>query len=112
MELSIYSVICNPRVTIKAYDLNQKFQKLVLDVHPMANKPMIAEALKKLFNVEAEEIRTIVVKGKRRRVGRHIVVGKKRKKAIVTLKKGQDLQMGVQAPAVYTGGSEEARTEA
>lgn len=93
MDLSIYNIIRGPRVSTKAYQLNQKMQQLVLDVHPQANKARIAEALKKLFNVEADAIRVIVSKGKRRRVGRHISVGKTRKKAIVTLKKGQSVDL-------------------
>ncbi len=105
MDLTLYDIIKGPRITEKAYRLNQKVKKLVLEVHPRANKPLIAEALKKLFNVEAEKIGIVVVKGKRRRAGRtrFFSVGKTRKKAIITLKKGQEVDlMGlteVQAPA-------------
>lgn len=60
----------------------------MLEVHVQANKPMVAEALKKLFNVETENIRIVLAKGKRRRAGRHSVYGKNRKKAIITLKSG------------------------
>lgn len=93
MDLSIYNIIRGPRVSTKAYQLNQKMQQLVLDVHPQANKARIVEALKKLFNVEAESVRVIISKGKRRRVGRHLTVGKLKKKAIVTLKKGQSIDL-------------------
>lgn len=93
MELDLYSVIMRPRVTSKAYTLNQKLSQLVLEVHPEANKPMVVEALKKLFNVEVESVRIVVAKGKRRRAGRHTVVGKLRKKAIVSLKKGMNIDL-------------------
>lgn len=102
--MTLYDIIKGPRITEKAYRLNQQGRKLVLEVHPKANKPLIAEALKRLFNVEAEKIGVVVVKGKRRRVGRFFTTGKTRKKAIVTLKQGQQVDiMGfteAQVPAV------------
>lgn len=93
MDLTIYDIIKGPRITTKVYRLNKELQQLVLEVHPQANKPMIAEALKKLFNVDSEKIRIIVSKGKRRLVKRQPVIGKKRKKAIITLKEGQSVDM-------------------
>lgn len=89
MDLNLYDVIAKPRATSKVYRLNRKLQQIVLEVHPQANKPMIKEALKKLFNIEAEKVRTIMAKGKVRRSGRHQFQDKSRKKAIITLKKGQ-----------------------
>ena len=89
MDLTIYDIIKGPRITEKAYRLNQTTGKLVLEVHPQANKPLIAQALKKLFNVEAEKIGIVISKGKKRRVGRYFTEGKTRKKAMITLKKGQ-----------------------
>ncbi len=89
MDLNLYDVIVRPRATSKVYGLNKKLEQIVLEVHPQANKPMIKEALKKLFNIEADKVRTIIAKGKVRRSGRHEFQGKTRKKAIITLKKGQ-----------------------
>jgi len=91
MELTAYDIIRGPWVTSKAYQLNQNKNQLVLEVHPQANKPQIARALKKLFNVDVEKVRVTLVKGKARRAGRKTVIGKKRKKALVTLKKGQSM---------------------
>ena len=96
MDLNIYNIIVRPCITSKAYMLNQGLNQLVLEVHVQANKPLIKEALKKLFNVEAEKICIVVVKGKARRAGRYTVQDKKRKKAIVTLKKGQSVDLGLQ----------------
>lgn len=93
MDLTIYDIIKGPRITEKAYRLNQKLKQLVLEVHPQANKPLIAEALKKLFNVEAAKIGIVISKGKRRRVGRHYTEGKTRKKAIITLKEGYSVDL-------------------
>lgn len=93
MDLTLYDIIKGPRITEKAYRLNQRLKQLVLEVHPQANKPQIEEALKKLFNVEAEKIGIVTLKGKRRRVGRHWTQGKKRKKAVITLKEGQSVDL-------------------
>lgn len=93
MDLTLYDVIKGPRITEKAYRLNQTAKQLVLEVHPKANKPLIAEALFKLFNVKAEKIGIVVVKGKKRRAGRFFTVGKTRKKAIITLKEGQSVDL-------------------
>ena len=93
MDLTLYDIIIRPRITEKAVAMNKKANKLVVEVHPQANKPLIAEALKKLFSVEVEKIGIVVIKGKTRRVRRILVKGKKRKKAIVTLKKGHTLDL-------------------
>jgi len=97
MDLSIYQIIQGPVVSDKAYKLNQKFNKLVVKVHPQANKPLIAEAMKKLFNVEVDNVRTVVRKGKRRRVKRKLVVDPLQKIAFVTLKEGYSLDLIGQA---------------
>ena len=93
MDLSIYDVIQKPVISEKAYQLNRDLKKLVLMVHMHANKPMIKEALKKLFNVEVTDICILVRKGKNRRVGRKLVQGSDAKKAIVTLAEGYSINL-------------------
>jgi len=90
MELSIYDIVVGPLVSNKAYQLHQTLKKITLEVHPEANKTLIAQAIYKLFNVEVESVRVIVRKGKRRiSRARNVSVDKLRKIAIITLKKGQ-----------------------
>ena len=103
MDLTIYDVILGPVVTDKAYKLNRDLKQLVLRIHPHANKPMVKEALYKLFNVEVDSIRVSVRKGKKRRVGRKTIFGSTSKKAIVTLAKGYSLNFFEQ---VSTGTSQ------
>lgn len=86
MDLSLYDVIVRPRVTTKVYRMNQRLQQIVLEVHPKANKPLIKEALKKIFNLDVETVRTVTWQGKVRRVRGRMVQDKKRKKAIIKLK--------------------------
>ncbi len=99
MALNIYEVIRGPWVTAKAYALNQILKQLVLEVHPHANKPMVKEALKKLFNVEAEDIQMVNVAGKLRRSKRSFVRSKSRKKAVVKLKEGYNVDLSAWAPS-------------
>ncbi len=107
MDLTIYDIIRSPRVSSKVYRLNKQYHQLVLEVHPEANKPLIAQALKELFNVTAEKIRVAVSKGKFKRSGRHVFQGKTRKKAYVTLKEGQSID--IMNLAAHNAGGESAK---
>lgn len=93
MDLNIYQVIVGPVISDKAYKLNKQSNKLVLKVHPHANKPMVVEALEKLFNVKVEKINIVVRKGKNRQVQRRTVTGALTKKAIITLAEGYSLDL-------------------
>jgi len=97
MDLTIYDVIQGPVVTDKAFRLNRDLKKLVLKVHPHANKPMVKEALEKLFNVKVDNVRIIRRKGKRRIVNKRVVEGSATKKAIITLAEGYSLDLFDQA---------------
>jgi len=107
MDLSIYDVIRGPWVSTKAHTLNQEKQQLVLEVHAHANKPMVGEALRKLFNVEPQNIRIMRVSGKKRRFGRHVSFGKDRKKAIITLKEGYSAQQFAQPEEAVASSQEQ-----
>ncbi|MEA0983797.1 50S ribosomal protein L23, partial [Salmonella enterica] len=56
-----------------------------------ATKAEIKDAVWKLFEVEAEVVNTLVVKGKVKRHGQRICRRSDWKKAYVTLKEGQNL---------------------
>ena len=99
MELSIYDIIVGPVVSNKAYRLHQTLKKITLQVHPESNKTLIAQAMYKLFNVEVESVRVIVRKGKRKiSRTRNVSFDNLRKIAIITLKKGQDMNLFADAP--------------
>ena len=68
-------------------------QKLMFEVARDANKIEIRQAVKKLFNVEVEEVRTVLVRGKMKRIGRFSGMRPNWKKAIVTLKAGQTVEL-------------------
>ena len=67
-------------------------QKVTFEVATDANKIEIRNAIEKLFNVGVTAVHTQVVRGKRKRVGRYIGRRPTRKKAIVTLKAGDNIE--------------------
>ena len=65
--------------------------QVVFEVLRDANKVQIKAAVKKLFNVEVESVNTMVYRGKDRRMGRGYAKMQNWKKAVVTLKEGQNI---------------------
>ena len=66
--------------------------KIAFEVAKDANKIEIRRAVEKLFNVQVTSVRTQIVRGKKKRVGRYIGRRPSRKKAIVTLQVGQTIE--------------------
>jgi large subunit ribosomal protein L23 len=93
MALNVFDIIRGPIVSEKATLLNQKLKKLVLKVHPQANKMQIKEALQRIFQVKVEKVNTLRRKGKTRRVRRIITQGPTTKRVIVTLKEGHSIDL-------------------
>jgi large subunit ribosomal protein L23 len=106
MELSIYDIIQGPVVSDKAYQQNQKLQKLVLEVHMHANKPLVQEAVEKLFGVHVLKVAILIRKGKRRMTkARTVSQDKTCKRAIVTLKPGYSINLFGDVAAKATASS-------
>src|SRR3972149_1415207 len=97
LNLNVHEIIKGPVVSEKATLLNQKLKKLVLQVHPQANKMQIKEALQRLFNVKVEKVNTLNRIGKARRRRRVIVQGSTTKRVIVSLKEGYSIDLFGQA---------------
>ena len=93
LNLSIQEIIKGPVVSEKATLLNQKLNKLVLTVHPQANKMQIKEALQRLFNVKVDKVNTLNRVGKSYRVRRTIKQGSTVKRVYVTLKEGYSIDI-------------------
>lgn len=87
-------IIIRPIITEKS--LSETSQgRYAFEVHLKANKPQIAESLKNSFKVDPVSVQTMIIKGKRRRVGRTRGTIKLAnwKKAIVQLKENQKIEM-------------------
>jgi large subunit ribosomal protein L23 len=89
---SIYEVIKKPLITEKGSSLKEKQNKIVLQVSTEANKIEIKNAVEAVFKVKVEEVRTMVFKGKKKRLGARQGVRSDWKKAVVTLKEGQTVE--------------------
>lgn len=113
MAITIYDVILGPVVSDKAYKLSKKLNQLRLKVHPHANKVLIAQALKELFNVEVEKVAVLVRKGKTKRIRNtnQKTVTNLRKHAIITLAEGSNLNLFEQSQ-VETATQEQAAKKA
>jgi large subunit ribosomal protein L23 len=72
-------------------DAEQVQPQLLLEVARDANKIEIKHAVEKLWNVNVLKVRTAIVRGKQRRVGRHIGRRSNWKRALVTLAAGQKI---------------------
>ena len=57
-----------------------------------ANKVEIRHAVEKLWNVDVIDVRTAIVRGKEKRVGRFVGKRSNWKKAIVTIAAGQNIE--------------------
>ena len=89
----IGDILKRPLITEKAVLDKEKFGRYAFEVATSASKPAIRQAVEKLFNVKVTDIRTLVIRGKTRRVGRYFGKRPNWKKAIVTLAKGQKIEM-------------------
>ncbi|HOO46337.1 MAG TPA: 50S ribosomal protein L23 [Deltaproteobacteria bacterium] len=81
-----------PIITEKGTMLRQNANQLVFAVDRNANKIEIKQAIEELFNVHVEDVKTIVVKGKKKRWGMHQYRRSTWKKAVVKLKAGESIE--------------------
>ena len=88
--------IISPNITEKTTSLSE-YNKIVFKVHKGANKKSIKKSIEKIFKVNVIKINTINLKGKSKMVKNKKTFTTGYKKAIITLKKGQsiDLATGV-----------------
>ena len=90
-------VIISPRITEKAMS-NALRNEYTFVVHPEATKTQIRHAIEEIFSVNVLKITTVNVRGKARNFARRGVrtSGKQSdfKKATVTLKPGQKIELG------------------
>ncbi|HTL48134.1 MAG TPA: 50S ribosomal protein L23 [Verrucomicrobiae bacterium] len=93
MKTHLYDVIREPVITEKVAKESEKFGKYAFKVDPKANKKQIKSAVEKIFNVHVVKVNTLNYDGKWRRV--RFQPGKTAawKKAIVTLKKGEKIDI-------------------
>ena len=84
--------IISPNVTEKSTSLSD-FNKIVFKVNKGANKKNIKKSIEKIFKVNVIKINTVNIKGKSKLVKNRRAFKSGYKKAIVTLKKGQNIDL-------------------
>lgn len=90
---NIHEVIVRPLITEKSTDNLDRRHAYTFVVNPGANKHEISEAVETLFKVRVKDVRTMNYRGKERRVGRHSGRRAAWKKAVVTLREGDTIEI-------------------
>lgn len=90
---TLFRTIVRPIMTEKTSAAYQDRQEYTFEVAPDASKLAIRAAIQKLFGVTVTGVHTMNVRGKRRRVGQSIGTRANWKKAIVTLREGDTIDI-------------------
>ena len=93
MTRPLQEVLVRPLVmTEKGNRLRAAHNQVLFEVAKDANKSEIKKAVATIFRVTVLEVRTLIVRGKMRRMGRELGKTRNWKKAIVTLKEGDKIE--------------------
>jgi len=88
-----FDLIRTPVITEKASDAKDLHNKITFSIDPRANRREIKEAVEKAFNVKVDKVNIMNNKGKVKRHGKHMGKRPDWKKAIVTLKEGDTIEV-------------------
>jgi large subunit ribosomal protein L23 len=90
---NVYDVLVGPLLTEKGATMKEMENKILFRVARHANKIEIKKAVEEIFKVKVDRVSTINCKGKKKRMGRYEGRRSDWKKAIVTLKEGEKLEV-------------------
>ena len=91
-KIHYLDTIISPNVTEKSTSLSE-YNKVVFKVHKNANKNSIKKNIEKIFKVNVVKINTIKLKGVTKMIRNKKTFKSGYKKAIITLKKGQSIDL-------------------
>lgn len=89
----ITDVLKKPVLTEKSLKLQQTENKYTFDVDLNANKTEVKQAVEAMFDVKVEKVNIMNVKPKTKRMGRYVGKTNRRRKAIVKLKDGYEINL-------------------
>ena len=90
--MNVYQVLKRPILTEKT-DYQRDVNQYVFEVVRQANKHQIKEAVETIFDVDVVSVNTMIMKPKRRRLGRKTITTRPAwKRAVVTLGPGERIQ--------------------
>lgn len=92
MSEKAYKILKRPLITEKSTLEKDLYNNLYFEVDRRANKIEIQQAVEQIFKVDVLKVRTSIVKGKTKRVGRFVTRTPNWKKAVVTIKPGQRVE--------------------
>ena len=93
MKVERHRVLVQPLLTEKITGLREKTNTVGFVVHPEANRIQIKEAVEALLKVKVDKVNVMNIRGKIKRLGRFSGKRSDWKKALVTLKQGEKLEM-------------------
>ena len=85
-------IIIKPLITEKATLAQEKFNRYSFVVDSGANKYVIKSQIESTYNVKVTNIKTVVMPGKVKRVGKSTKKTSQFKKAFVTVESGQEIK--------------------
>lgn len=88
---NIYSIIKRPLFTEKGAAIKETQNKVLVEAYKDANKIEIKKAIEEIFKVKVEKVNMLITEGKWKKQGKSVGKRPNRKKAIITLKKGEKL---------------------
>jgi len=91
---NLSKIILMPHVSEKTVMIADKVKQQTFKVASTATKKDVKEAIEKLFDVDVIKVNILTVTGKQKVFGRTKGRRKNYKKAYVTLKEGQDIDLG------------------
>ncbi len=92
MQLHHYEVLRRPIITERSTALSEQ-GRYTFEVARDANKAQIKDAVQRIFKVDVAAVNTIHVPSKTKRMGKRSVETQPWKKAVVTVKPGQRIEM-------------------
>ncbi|MEW6542072.1 MAG: 50S ribosomal protein L23 [Nitrospirota bacterium] len=93
MKREPYEILLQPLLTEKITALRESANKVGFLVRKDANRVEIKRAVESALNVKVARVNVLNVMGKTKRLGRFVGKRPDWKKAIVTLKKGEKLEL-------------------
>lgn len=98
MSVVLEEVIRRPlALTEKASRLKADNNQVVFEVNRTANKIQIRTAVEEMFGVKVTSVNTLIQRGKMKRMGKGYAKRRNWKKAVVTLRDGDDIQFFAEA---------------
>ena len=90
--MNVYQVLKRPILTEKS-DHQRDENQYVFEVDRQSNKLQIKDAVETIFDVRVVAVNTMIMKPKRRRLGRKVITTRPAwKRAVVTLAPGERIQ--------------------